>query len=217
MFAASEAVHFVSASLESANAGARLLFKGEVRGWQGDRTLAAEEVEMIQDGEILNAHGRVSTRMPRTEGRAAGEADFLQVTADRLAYKGAAHSAVYDGGVRTRQAEGWLEAPRLAATLASSGHGLEEVQATGGVKFEYRSVGDGGTPTTATGEGDRAVYETATHIVRLFGERAPATVRNSGPEGGTTAGRVLRYHLDTGALEVESGERDRARIRTPKG
>ncbi|HZN55415.1 MAG TPA: LptA/OstA family protein [Candidatus Polarisedimenticolaceae bacterium] len=217
MFAANEAVHFVSASLESTSAGARLVFRGQVRGWQGDRTLAADEVEMIQDGEILNASGRVSTRSPRQEGRATGEGDFIQVAADRLAYKGAARTAVYEGGVRTRQAEGWLEAPRLAATLGATGRGLQEVQATGGVRFEFRSTGEKGTPTTATGEGDRAIYETDSRIVRLFGDRAPATVRNAGPDGGTTAGRVLRYHLDTGALEVESGERDRARIRTPKG
>jgi lipopolysaccharide export system protein LptA len=216
MFTATEAVHFVSASLDSENAGARLLLRGDVRGWQGERTLSADEVEMIQKGEVLNARGHVATRMPREAARAATEADYVQIGADRLSYRGTAHTAEYDGDVRVRQAEGWLQAPRLVGTLADGGPGLREVQALHGVRFEYRAPGERGVPTTATGEGDRAVYDTAARVLRVFGDKGPATVRSTGANGGTTVGRVLRYDLDTGALEVESGERDRATIRTPK-
>ncbi len=216
MFTATEAVHFVSASLDSMNSGARLLLRGDVRGWQGERTLSADEVEMIQEGELLNAKGRVATRMPREATRAASEADYVQVAADQLAYRGVARGAEYTGGVRVRQAEGWLEAPRLVAALVDGGPGLREVQALDGVRFEYRSPGEKGVPTTATGDGDRAVYDTASRVLHLYGDKGPATVRSTGPNGGTTVGRVLRYELDTGALEVESGERDRATIRTPK-
>ncbi len=216
MFTSTEAVHFVSASLESANTGARLVFRGDVRGWQGERTLSADEVELVQEGEVLNARGHVATRTPREATRAATEADYVQIGADQLAYRGTAHTAEYDGSVRVRQAEGWLQTPRLVATLAAGGPGLREVQALDGVRFEYRTPGERSVPTTATGEGDRAVYDTVARVLRVFGDKAPATVRSTGPKGGTTVGRVLRYDVDTGALEVESGERDRATIRTPK-
>ena len=46
--------------------------------------------------------------------------------------------------------------------------------------------------------------------------RRPRPCAAPDPSGGTTVGRVLRYDVDTGALEVESGERDRATIQTPK-
>ncbi len=216
MFTATEAVHFVSASLDSENAGAHLLLRGDVRAWQGERTLSADEVEMIHEGEVLNARGHVATRMPRDSAHAATEADYVQIGADRLSYRGAARTAEYDGGVRVRQAEGWLQAPRLVVTLASGGPGLREVQALDGIRFEYRAPGEHGVPTTAAGEGDRGLYDAASRVFRVFGDKAPATVRSTGPNGGTTVGRVLRYDLDTGALEVESGERDRATIRTPK-
>jgi lipopolysaccharide transport protein LptA len=215
MFAASEAVHFVSTSLDSANKGTRLVFRGDVRGWQGDRTLSADEVELVQEGEVLNASGHVATRMPRQSARAATEADFVQVGADRLAYRGKERNAEYSGNVRVRQAEGWLQAPRVVATLAEGGPGLREVQALEGVRFEYRTPGDRGVPTTANGDGDRAVYDTVARVLRVFGDTGPATVRSTGPKGGITVGRVLRYDVDSGALEVESGERDRATIRTP--
>jgi lipopolysaccharide export system protein LptA len=216
MFTATEAVHFVSASLESDNAGARLLLRGDVRAWQGERSLSADEVEMVRDGEVLNAKGRVATRMPRDAAHAATEADYVQVGAERLSYRGGAHTAEYDGAVRVRQAEGWLNAPRLVVSLAVGGPGLREVQALDGIRFEYRAPGERGVPTTATGEGDRGVYDATSRILRVFGDKAPATIRSTGANGGTTVGRVLRYDLDSGALEVESGERDRATIRTPK-
>jgi hypothetical protein len=38
-------------------------------------------------------------------------------------------------------------------------------------------------------------------------------MRRNGANGGTTTGRVLRYRVDLGTLEVESGDRDRAKIR----
>jgi lipopolysaccharide export system protein LptA len=216
IFKATEAVHFVSASLDSENMGARLLLRGDVRAWQGERTLSADEVEMIHEGEVLNASGHVATRMPRDAAHATTEADYVQIGADRLSYRGGAHTAEYDGGVRVRQAEGWLQAPRLVATLAAGGPGLREVQALDGIRFEYRSPGERGVPTTSAGEGDRGVYDAASRVLRVFGDKAPATIRNTGANGGTTVGRVLRYDLDSGALEVESGERDRATIRTPK-
>jgi len=216
MFVAGEAVHFVSASLDSAGSGAHLILRGDVRGWQGERTLSADEVEMVQSGEVLNARGHVATRLPREASRATSEADYVQVSAETLNYRGGAHNAEYDGNVKVRQAEGWLQAPHLMATLAEGGPGLREVQAVQGVRFEYRSPGDRGVPNTATGDGDRAVYDATARVLRIYGEKAPATVRSTGPKGGTTVGRVLRYDLATGALEVESGERDRATIRTPK-
>lgn len=216
MFAANEAVHFVSSSLSSTNGGAHLLYRGDVRGWQGERTLAADEVEIVEEGEVLNARGHVATRMPREEARATMEADYVQVVAERLSYRGRARTAEYDGNVRVRQAEGWLESDHLVAILAESGRGLREVQALQGVRFEYRAALGRGVPTTTTGDGDRAVYETTSRVLRVFGDKKPASVRRTGPSGGTTVGRVLRYELDTGALSVESGERDRATIRTEK-
>jgi hypothetical protein len=34
----------------------------------------------------------------------------------------------------------------------------------------------------------------------VFGDKAPATIRSTGANGGTTVGRVLRYELESGAL-----------------
>src|SRR5262249_32157507 len=82
MFRPTEAVHFVSSSLVSDSGGTRVVLQGDVRGWQGERTLSADEVEMIRDGEVLNARGHVATRMPREAARAAIESDYVQIVAE---------------------------------------------------------------------------------------------------------------------------------------
>jgi lipopolysaccharide export system protein LptA len=69
--------------------------------------------------------------------------------------------------------------------------------------------------TTASGRGDRAIFEAAGRAIRVFGDQGAATIVATGEKAGSTTGRVLRYELETGALEVESGDRDRATIKTP--
>ena len=44
--------------------------------------------------------------------------------------------------------------------------------------------------------------------------RAPAAVRRSGGGGGPTSGRVVRYRVALGTLEVDAGEQGPARIGT---
>ena len=190
-----------------------MLFTGSVRGWQGERSLSGARVEMDQSGELVTARGSVTSRLPRKEGGAVSEADYLQVSADVLDYRGKEGKAEYVGQVRLRQAEGWLDAARLDVTLGPSG-GVARALASGDVSFEFRARDGQGRPQQATGKGDRAQYLPGESLLRLFGDRTPASVRKDAPQGGTTEGRVLRYRLDSGVLEVESGARDRGRIET---
>jgi lipopolysaccharide export system protein LptA len=217
MFANDAAIHFVSATLTSDTSTGVLVFRGDVRGWQGDRSLSASMVEVHQEGETLDADGGVTTRLPREAGAALREGDYVQVTSERLAYRGGDQKhAAYDGSVRVRLLEGWLEAPHLEGVFgAGSGSGLTTATATGGVRFEFRARSASGGLTTATGKGDRSVFEGARRAIRLFGDSGAATIVATGEKPGSTSGRVLRYELDTGALEVESGDRDRAIIKTP--
>jgi lipopolysaccharide transport protein LptA len=214
LFVAGEAVHFVSARLTSRSAESRLVFDGEVRGWQKERNLSADHVEVRQQPEELHAKGSVNTRVPRERGASASEADYVRVAANQLDYGAAERKAVYTGSVRVRQAEGWLEAARVDVLLAESGGDVREMLASGSVRFEFHSSAGGTLPQPVTGEGDRVEYLPVESTVRLFGDEAPATIRRTGAQGGTTTGRVLRYRLDVGTIEVESGDRNRARIRT---
>lgn len=204
LFEATEAVHFVADRLESESAGSHLVFVGAVRGWQGERHLAASRVEIEQSANRLLATDRVATRLPRRTGPEAAGADHIMVTAQRLDYRGQENVATYSGTVRVRQAEGWIESERLEVELEQGGAGTRRVRGLDEVRFEFVSRREDGLTEPVTGTGDRFDYDPAARCVRLFGDRRPAEVRRGGSQGGVTAGRVLRYHLDSGSVEVES-------------
>jgi lipopolysaccharide transport protein LptA len=214
LFRAEQAVHFVSETLLAENSGDRLVFTGNVRGWQGERNLSAEQIEMYRGSQSLAAIGGVTTRAPReTEASALGEADYVQISADRLDYDGETRLAVYRDRVRVTLSEGWMEADRIEVQLSENEGSISEVWAYENVYIEFNDPDESKLPEMVSGSADRVAYIPSARSVRLFGDEKPATVRRLGAQGATTSGRVLRYQLDEGTLEVESGEKAPARIR----
>jgi lipopolysaccharide transport protein LptA len=215
LFQTSEAIHFVAAYLHGQNSGDRLVFRENVRGWQGERNLSADEIELRKADQGLSASGNVTTRVPRdTGGDALGEADYVQISAGTLHYDGADRLAVYRDNVRVAILEGWLEADSVEILLADGdGGGIREIRALDNVRIEFSDPDVNDSPAMVGGTADRAIYVPSERTVRLFGDTKPAMVRKLGSEGATTSGRVLRYQLDDGTLEVEPGEQTPARIR----
>ena len=217
MFRKGEAVHFVARLMEGSADGRTIRFTEDVRGWQGERTLSADTVRLDKASGDLLAEGKVGTRLPGRGRDALAGADFIHISANRLEYSRDAATAVYSGKVRVRQAEGWMETDRLEAELQAGESDLEVLRAIGKVVLEYRSRAKDGRPELVQGDADRAEYRPEEAVVRLFGERQRATLRRSGAEAITIFGRILRYHLKEGTIEVEKGLSGRTRIETPEG
>jgi lipopolysaccharide transport protein LptA len=215
LFVTEQAIHFVSERLESEDAGEHLTFIGSVRGWQGERNLAADRVVVNERDHSLHAQDAVSTRFPRAPGSgAAAEADYVQIGADRLDYDDARGLAVYTGQVRVRLVEGWMEAQRVEVLLALDSRQISEIRASDAVRIEFHRASGGEMARPVSGTADRLVYTPSDATLRLFGEQSPAAVRRIGEGGGTTTGRVLRYRVDTGTLDVDSGEQGPGTIRS---
>jgi len=215
MFRTEEAVHFVSHRLDALESGSRLVFSGDVRGWQGEQNLSASRVTVHQIDNSMSAEVDVNTRFPREKDLpAAAEAHYIQISADRLDYDDSRRRATYEGNVRVRLVEGWLEASRVELDLAEAGQGIREVRAFQDVRMEFRNSADPDAPQMVAGKSDRMVYEPGDETVWMYGEIEPASVRRIGGGGGVTSGRVIRYRLDSGTLAVDSGEQGPARIRT---
>jgi len=215
LFSADEPVHFVASWLDSRDGGRRLDFGGPVRGWQGERNLAAHELWIDQTTRTMEASGDVATRFPRLEGGGStSEDDYVQITAGHLRFDDGAGVAVYRGDVRMRMSEGWIEAERIELQRDAATGQTTQVTASGQVRLEFQRTESGELQAPVSGEADRALYEPLLARIRLFGEQSPATVARGGRGGGTTAGRVLAYRLDLGTLEVDSGDQGSASIRT---
>jgi lipopolysaccharide transport protein LptA len=148
------------------------------------------------------------------ETDAVSQSDYIQISSAGLEYDGDGRQAVFSDGVRVRQAEGWMESELLEVDLKQGGGGIEMLRAYRNVQIEYHSPSASGVPSPINGTADRMEYTPDDALVRLFGEESPATVSRAGEGSVKSEGRVLRYRLDTGRIEVESGGPDRAKIRT---
>lgn len=209
LFERGDTVHFVSARMDGEPQRGHFRFQGGVRGWQGERSLSGEEVEIEQAHDSLRARTNVSSRFPRpSSGGRAARTDYVEISSDTLEYSGTSRRAAYDGNAKVRLAEGWIEGSRLEFDLDDEGKEIRELRVQGAVRFEMRAPDRSGT-VPVSGKGDRLLYTPADRLLRLIGVEAPASVTRSGEQGGTTTGRVLRYRLDTGTLAVEAEDPDR--------
>jgi lipopolysaccharide transport protein LptA len=217
IFREGQAIHFVARLMEGSPDGETIRFSDDVRGWQGERTLSADTIQLENSSGNLLAEGKVGTRLPGRQADSLADADFIHISGNRLEYSDEQATAVYTGEVRVRQDEGWMETDRLEAELKQGGSDLEILRAVGNVVLEYRVRSDTGQSEQVQGDSDRAEYRPDEAVVRLFGDRKRATLRRSGPEAVTIFGRILRYYLDEGTIEVEKGLSGRSRIQTPEG
>ena len=216
LFRTDTAVHFISSELHGDQQGQRLTFRGNVRGWQGEKNISANEIMIDQEQHTLQARDRVTTRGPRErEGGAVGAEQFVQITAGRLDYSERDYRGTYREDVRVVLAEGWIESDTLTVFQNRSASGFERLLAEGDVRLEFLGVpGDNGEPVPrTTGHGDRLDYLTAEGVLVLFGDEQRAEIQRGGEQAGWSRGKVLTYRLDDGTLAVEGG----SFIGSPKG
>lgn len=217
VFAADQTVHFVADELGVRESGRKNTFRGGARGWQGDRNLSADEIETDEATGRLHARGSVETRMPRTSSDANASVDaFVRIAAETFDFDEKTGLGAYGGGVRVWIAEGRIDGRRLEITLVGEKRELASAVVSGDVRFEFlrNSLGES-LELPATGTGERMVWDAAGGSVDLSGEREPAMVVRGSGVGGITKARLLRYRLDVGSLEVDSGGQAPARIRSP--
>lgn len=173
-----------------------VLFRGEVRAWQGKNLLLADDLRADQDGtaQRLTAVGSVRTVLvpeerPRRPG-AVQAAGPLEVTARTLRYDKADEELVYEGDVRADQQQRVLECRRLVVELTAGGE-AERMTCTGAARLDDRQAGN-------RARGETAVYDLATRTVTMTGE--PVTLTKA--DGATVAGGRVVYSLDSGTARV---------------
>lgn len=216
IFRGDDAIHFVATRLDATGGGDRLIFNGNVRGWQGERNLAADRVEVERGGGSLVARGSVESRMPRDpDGVATVDADFVTIRADTLDYDDARGLAVYRDEVAVLVSEGRIDAELLEVRLDERRE-IDEIVAAGEVRVEW-SDDSTSPPTRTRARADRLIHRPAERVIWLIGETRPAEVEREGERAGTTTGQKLRYDLVSGSIEVEAGSRGPARIRSEGG
>ena len=186
-----------------------LHFNGSVRGWQGERNLAAETELLLNPATTngIEAHREVVDEV--SPARGGGQRRFPRAISCRSAPTISSSttrrgSRSTTGNVSVRLSEGWLEAERLeVGPRRRNAADVRQVRATETVRrLEFHRSSSGELEAPVTGEADRAVYDPSRNmtVFWLYGDQSPASVvracgerwRNDRPDG------VLAYRLDLG-------------------
>ncbi len=177
-------------------------FRGEVRAWQGENFMQADEMVGEEETSRLKASGRVKTVVrPGKKEPAEQEEDPekdeiprspLEVTAEEMVYDRIDKTIVYSGNARAVQAKRTIRCTEIHLTLAEEG-GFEEMACEGSTRVEDAENGN-----TVTGE--RAVYYPDTRMIEIFG--SPVVLRDA--NGTTLQGRILIYDVETGRARMKT-------------
>lgn len=172
------------------------LFRGDVRAWQGNNLLLAEQLRG-EGGERMSASGGVKTVWrPKAEPETEDGGDETQsstggpveITSQNMSYARGDGVLLYNEDVRAKQAGRTLSCNELSVELSESNE-AERLQCRGRARLVD-------PPTGRTILGDEAIYYLEPAEVEFFGD--PLTLRD--PQRGRIEARRLRYRLEDGQM-----------------
>jgi lipopolysaccharide transport protein LptA len=176
-----------------------VVFSDEVRAWQGENFMLANELVGEVASSRLTASGRVKTvwRPQREAAEAESGAvrlqgEPLEVTADELVYDRQARLLTYAGAVRAVQAKKTMTCVEIQLRLAED-QGFEEMSCQGSARLEDAETGN-------TVSGEHIVYYPETSLATVTG--SPVVMRDG--KGGEIQGKELIYDFATGTARVRS-------------
>lgn len=165
-------------------------FSGNVRAWQGENTLFANELQITSNGEIIHAKGRVRTILHNT-GQAADQP--VKSRSERMEARRADNRIELFDDVVVENAGRSLMADR-ALFIFGSNQELERVEAIGHLKLTEPANG-------RSGSGEKATFEVASETILIEG--SPAEMRE--PRG-TIRGTQIVLDMKRNRVDVLRGD-----------
>lgn len=193
-----------SADSPAGGAGGQAHYSGNVRAWQDNEFIRAEQLELDRGEKTLLAVGQAQSAYYQLEREVEkGRRQVVPVfaTADRIRYNDGLRRTYYDGSVRIRQGTDLLEAA-TAEALMDEAHRLLEVVAAGRVVM---------TQPDRLAKGERVVYDTRDEKARLTG--SPATIEDRQQQV-LTRSNLLTIYLRDGRFEAVDQGGGTKRVRT---
>lgn len=189
------------------------VFLDEVRAWQGQNLVLAQQLRGDQEARELAASGGVTTVwMPADRGEKPGSTPGagasarmrrpVEVRAEDMVYSARAGELRYYGGVRL-SSDGQSLSCREMTVEVAEGAGSASGSATGAGAERMICFGNvelvdpvGGKRVT----GASAIYEIEEDLIEVFGDEVVVVDR----DGTRLQGRYLRYGLETGSSRLDS-------------
>lgn len=189
LFPAGAPVFVNSDELVMRNADKIALFSGNVRAWQENNTILANELQVQGNGEIITARGNVRSQLYNTT--AEKRTTPVQSRSEQLVARKAENRIELLGGVTITDETRSL-ASETATLFLDEKRKIERMQAEENVVVAESASGRKGT-------GTKAVYDVEKKMIFVYG--APATI--SDPSG-SVAGQEIVFDLARNRVQVVS-------------
>ncbi|QQS46246.1 MAG: LPS export ABC transporter periplasmic protein LptC [Acidobacteriota bacterium] len=179
-------------------------FTGNVRAWQDNDFVRAENIELDNGEKTMSAWGNAQSAFYDFEREAPGgkkEVVPVFASADRINYNGGSKTIHYEGTVRIKQGTDRIDAAQADAVMDDQNR-LVTMSATGGVVMSQ---------PMRRGTGDKVVYTVATDTVELTGKQAMVEDLES---RSVTKSAKLTLHFRDARIEANDGEGTKTRVRT---
>jgi lipopolysaccharide export system protein LptA len=185
--------------------GQSFTFLEDVRLWQGENLLLAEEVETETDTEVVVARGGIKTvlvpeekaEQPPPEASAEdgeGESSLarepVEVTSEWMEYGIETRRILYHEGVRITQMGRLMQCDEAEAQMLEAG-GMEWLECRGGAQVKDNVAG-------RTVRGEDAFFEVARSEITFTGRPVVMT----GEKGERIEGPTLIYDLESGGARI---------------
>lgn len=170
------------------------VFTGNVRAWQDNNTLFANEMQVTGNGEIITARGNVRTLLHNTATPNGAPSKVpVQSTSDQLVAKKADRRVDLLGKVSIKDDTRSLKSEK-AALFFDANNKIQRMEAETGVNVAESATGRKGT-------GDKAIYHVDKKLIYVYG--TPATI--SDPSG-SVSGQQIVFDLTRNRVQVVSPE-----------
>ncbi|MGE0102934.1 MAG: LPS export ABC transporter periplasmic protein LptC [Blastocatellales bacterium] len=179
-------------------------FTGNVRAWQDNDFIRAENMELDDGQKTMKAWGNVQSAFYNFEREMPeGRKEVVPVfaSADRINYNDGSKTVQYEGSVRIRQGTDRIDAARADALLDKDNE-LVRVTAETGVVL---------TQPTRKATGDKVVYTVAGDTIELTGKQAMVEDFESKT---VTRSAKLTLHFRDARIEANDDDGAKSRVKT---
>ena len=180
------------------------VFDGDVRAWQGDNLVLANQLRGNQATSEMAATGGVTTLWTPRGGSVKRP---VEVKAPTMTYKADPGRLLYNGGVKMTSDQRKLSCRDMTVELGPGGQGAERMVCDKNVTL-IDPVGGKKV------KGDLANFLIAADVIEVFGD--PVDLENA--DGSRLDGQYLRYDVESGTMrfsKTRPGEESEGSIRTP--
>ncbi|MGD1009983.1 MAG: LptA/OstA family protein [Candidatus Aminicenantales bacterium] len=176
-------------SLKSFGDEHRLRFEGQVRLWQDNRAIQANELDVLESSGEVRARGGVTAGFP-FRGRSPSEDSRIEIGGGEMAYSPADRIATFRGGSLVRTQDFQLVAGTVAVRLMEGKKEVQSLIAGGSVVVSHGLY---------EGRGGEAVYDPGAETVVLTGN--PVLVEKG---KGSSRGDKLTFRLGDDKILIEN-------------